>query len=141
MKSLGIVIKKNEVFYSIIERVNTDLSEIKDAGKEKFNCESNTLMSDFNCIFIQLLSKYSPDVVSYKLSQDVKLSNVSYLHYSIGILKLLCENKSIKIVERSSKWITAKYETKISNFQKAFPNCSYKNDQLTSAVVAWYAIG
>lgn len=141
MKSLGIVIKKNEVFYTIIEGDNADSSEIKDVGKEIFNCESTTLMSDFNCIFIQLLSKYSPDIVSYKLSHDVKLNNISYLHYSIGVLKLLCEKRAIQIIERSSQWITAKHKFKISNFQNAFPNCSYKNDQLLSAVVAWYGIG
>lgn len=141
MKSLGIVIKKNEVFYSVIEGENADSSEIKESGKEKFNCESTTLMSDFNCIFIQLLSKYSPNVVSYKLSQDVTLSNISYLHYSMGVLKLLCEKSSIQIIERSHQWIIAKHKSKISNFQNAFPNCRYKNDQLVSAVVAWYGIG
>ena len=135
MKSLGIVIKKNEVFYSVIEGDNTELSEIKATGKEKFNFESNSLMSDFNCIFIQLLTKYSPDIVSYKLSIDVNLKNISYLHYPIGILKLLCENRSIEIKERTSQWITIKHKIKISNFQKAFPNCGYKNDQLMSAVV------
>lgn len=140
MKSLGIVIKKNLLSYSIIEGVNANSSKIIDGAKERFNCDSGTLMSDFECIFIQLLSKYSPDIVSYKLSQDVRLKNIPYLHCSIGVLQLLCEKRGIPTLQRSSQWITFNHNSKINSFQNAFPTCSYKNDLLTSAVIAWYGM-
>ena len=69
------------------------------------------------------------------------MSQIPYLHYSLGVLNLLCMQQTIPVIERSSKWITAGKRAKIINFEGAFPNANYKNEELASSVVAWYGIG
>ena len=140
MKSLGTVIKKNEIFYSLVEGSSECDSKVVATGKERFNPDSHTLMTDFQNIFIQILTKCSPDRISYKLSLDVNIKNVSYLHFSIGVLKLMCENKQIPLIQRSSAWISAKCGSKITAFQNQFSDLDYKNDQLISSVIAWYGM-
>ena len=63
------------------------------------------------------------------------------MHYSIGVLNLLCLQKGIAINERSSRWITANKRSKIQLFEQHFPNCNYKNEELASSVIAWFALG
>lgn len=140
MRSLGIVIKKNEIFYSLVEGSCACDSKVITAGKEIFNPDSLSLMMDFQNIFIQILTKCSPNKVSYKLSLKVNIKNVSYLHFSIGVLKLMCENKQIPLIERSSAWISVKHGAKITAFNNEFPDLDYKNDLLISSVIAWYGM-
>ena len=140
MRSLGIVIKKNEIFYSLVEGSSAYDSKVITAGKEIFNPDSLSLMTDFQNIFIQILTKCSPNKVSYKLSLKVNIKNVSYLHFSIGVLKLMCENKQIPLIERSSAWISVKHGAKITAFNNEFPDLDYKNDLLISSVIAWYGM-
>ena len=64
MKSLGLAIKKNEVWYSVIEGDSMDNSCIIETGKQNFRAESQGLMLDFNNIFIELITKYKPDSIS-----------------------------------------------------------------------------
>jgi len=107
MKSLGLAIKKNEIWYSVIEGESMDSSCIIETGKQNFRAESQGLMLDFYNIFLELITKYKPDSISYKLSLDIKMGQIPYLHYSLGVLNLLCMQQAIPVIERSSKWITA----------------------------------
>ena len=84
MKSLGIAIKKGEIWYSFIEGTNRNVAIISETGKQNYRPESNTLMMDFNNIFTELITKFTPDVVSYKLSLDINMKQIPYMHYSIG---------------------------------------------------------
>ena len=141
MKSLGIAIKKGEIWYSILEGTNKDVAIIGATGKQNYRPESTKLMLDFNNIFTELLAKFKPDVVSYKLSLDIKMIQIPYMHYSLGVINLLCQQKGITIIERSSRWITANKSSKIQAFEKSYPDCCYKNEKLASSVMAWYALG
>lgn len=141
MKSLGLAIKKNEIWYSVIEGESMDNSCIIETGKQNFRAESQGLMLDFYNIFLELVTKYKPDCISYKLSLDIKMSQIPYLHYSLGVLNLLCMQQAIPVIERSSKWITAGKKAKIINFEGMFPDAGYKNEELASSVIAWYGIG
>lgn len=141
MRSLGLAIKKNEVWYSVVEGNSMDDSYIVETGKQNFRAESQELMLDFYNIFLELITKYKPDRISYKLSLDIKMGQIPYLHYSLGVLNFLCLQQSIPSIERSSKWITAGKKSKIDNFNEMFLNISFKNEQLASSVIAWYGIG
>jgi hypothetical protein len=141
MRSLGLAIKKNEVWYSVVEGNSMDDSYIVETGKQNFRAESHGLMLDFYNIFLELITKYKPDSISYKLSLDIKMGQIPYLHYSLGVLNFLCLQQSIPAIERSSKWITAGKRSKIASFAEMFPDVSFKNEQLASSVIAWYGIG
>lgn len=141
MKSLGIAIKKGEIWYSFIEGTNKDVAIIGETGKQNYRSESTKLMLDFDNIFTELLTKFKPDVVSYKLSLDITMRQIPYMHYSLGVLNLLCQQKDITLIERSSRWITANKSSKIQAFEKKYPDCCYKNEKLASSVMAWYALG
>jgi hypothetical protein len=141
MKSLGIAIKKGEIWYSFIEGTNKDVAIIRETGKQNYRPESTKLMLDFDNIFTELLAKFKPDVVSYKLSLDTTMKQIPYMHYSLGVLNLLCQQKDITLIERSSRWITANKSAKIQAFENKYPDCCYKNEKLASSVMAWYALG
>lgn len=141
MISLGIAIKKGEIWYSFIEGTDRNVAIISETGKQNYRPESNTLMMDFNNIFTELITKFTPNVISYKLSLDINIKQIPYMHYSIGVLNLLCLQKGIAINERSSRWITANKRSKIQLFEQHFPNCNYKNEELASSVIAWFALG
>lgn len=141
MRSLGLAIKKNEISYCVVDGDSMDNSSIVEIGKQNFRVESSGLMLDFYNIFLELLTKYKPDSVSYKLSLEIKMGQISYLHYPLGILNLLCLQQSIPTIERSSKWISAGKKVKIINFEKKFVEMVLKNEQLAAAVIAWYGLG
>lgn len=141
MRSLGLAIKKNEIWFSVVEGESMGTSNIVETGKQNFRAESQRLMLDFYNIFLELITKYKPDSISYKLSLDIKMAQIPYLHYSLGVLNFLCLKQSIPSVERSSKWITTGKKSKISSFNEMFPNTDYKNEKLAATVVAWYGIG
>lgn len=137
MKCLGIAIKKGEVCFSVIEGERRDTATILDTGKQNYRSESATLMMDFSNIFLELLTKYKPDLVSYKLSLDLKMQQIPYMHYSLGVLNLVCLQQGVRIVEHSSLWITAKKQARIMEFQEKFPNAKIKNEELAASVLAW----
>ena len=141
MKSLGIAIKKGEIWYCFIEGTKKEVATINNTGKQNFRPESTTLMLDFYNIFTELITKFTPDIISYKLSLDINMKQIPYLHYSLGILNLLCLKKGITIKERSSRWVTTNKRVKIQLFEQHFPNCNYKNEKLAASVLAWFALG
>lgn len=69
------------------------------------------------------------------------MNQIPYMHYSLGVLNLLCMQHGIPVLERSSKWITAGKRAKIINFEEMFQSVGYKNEQLAASVIAWYGIG
>ena len=140
MKSLGIAIKKGEVWFSFIEGTDRNVAIIRETGKQLFRPDSSSLMMDFNNIFGELIAKFSPDVISYKLSLDVNMQQISYMHYSLGVLNLLCLQKGISIFERSNRWITASKNAKINLFEQHFSGYDYKNEKLAASVIAWFAL-
>lgn len=140
MKSLGIAIKKGEVWFSFVEGTDRTVAIIRDAGKQLYRPDSSSLMLDFYNIFDELITKYTPDVISYKLSLEINIQQIPYMHYSLGVLSLLCLQKGISVIERSNRWITASKKTKIRLFEQNFPGYNYKDEKLAASVIAWFAL-
>lgn len=141
MRCLGIAIKKNEVWFSAVDGTEMENAVIYDTGKQMFRAESQTLMTDFYNIFVELITKYKPTKICYKLSLEIQMKQISYLHFSLGVLNLLCLQNNIESIERSNRWITAGKRKKIGEFQEYFNNVSFKNEQLEATLVAWYGLG
>lgn len=141
MRILGISIKKNELWYAVVEGSQMDDATIIDIGKQNFRNESATLMLDFHNLFNELISKYKPDRVAHKLSLDIKLNQIPYLHFPFGVLHLICSQKGVGINSRSTSWISAGSNKKTNRFYNHFTQKKFNQDELHSALVAWYELG
>ena len=97
-------------------------------------------MMDFYNMFLELITKYKPERVVYKLSLEITMQQVPYLHYSLGILNLVCLQHGIFIRERSIRWITASKKAKILEFERYFANENYKNEKMEASLIAWYEL-
>ena len=122
MRCLGIAIKKNEICYSVVDGDKMDTALIYEIGKQNYRSESPSLMMDFSNIFIELVTKYRPDRVAYKLYLDTTMQ------------------QRVEVSERSSKWITAGKKAKIERFEKFFSPQKFKNEEMAATLVAWYAL-
>ena len=142
MKCLGIAIKKNELWYSVVEGTEMNNASVSDSGKHNYRSEIQThlLMVDFNNIFTELIVKYKPDRIVYKLSLDTDIRQIPYMHYSLGVLNLVCHQNGIQVIERSIRWITANQKSKIATYDKYFDWLKYKNEQRDATLIAWFEI-
>lgn len=140
MKCLGIAIKKNEVWYSVVDGVQMNTAIIIDTGKQNYRAESQSLMMDFSNIFIELITKYKPDRVAYKLYLDAKMQQIPYMHFSLGVLDLICLQNGIQARARSSKWITAGKRAKIIQFEQYFADKKFTNEEMAATLIAWFEL-
>lgn len=60
MSCLGIAIKKNEIWYSVVNGTNMDDMVILDSGKQSFQSDDDirSLMMKFSNIFTELITKF-----------------------------------------------------------------------------------
>ena len=137
MRCLGIAIKKNEIWYSVVDGENMDSALIYETGRQNYRFDSPSLMMDFSNIFIELITRYRPDRVAYKLYLNTTMQQIPYMHYSLGILKLVCLQQGIEARERSNKWITAGKKAKIERFERFFSQKKFKNEEMAASLVAW----
>ena len=143
LKSLGFAIKKNELWYTGIEGTEIDNAKIVAQGKHNFQSASETaqLMQSFYNLFNEIISEINPDTVSCKLSLGPDLKQIPYMHFSIGVLAYLCNQKNIPFVTRSSAWIVAGKRKKELLCISKFPNYKLTNEKLHSTVVALFQLG
>lgn len=140
MRCLGIAIKKNEIWYSVVDGDEMDNATIFETGKQNYRAESQSLMMDFCNIFVELITKYRPDRVVYKLFLDANMQQIPYMHYSLGVLNLVCLQHGVDITERSSRWITAGKKAKILKFEKYFSQRKFNNEEMAATLVAWFEL-
>lgn len=140
MRCLGIAIKKNEVWFSVVDGYTMDSAIIYETGKLNYRTESLSLMMDFSNIFLELITKYNPDNVAYKLYLDVTMIQIPYMHYSLGVLNLVCLQHGIEPRERTNRWITAGKKAKIERFETFFSNRKFKHEEMEASLVAWYEL-
>lgn len=140
MRCLGIVIKKNEIWYAVVDGMQMNDALIYETGKHHYRAESSTLMMDFSNIFTELVTKYRPQKIVYKLSLDVTLPQIPYMHFPLGVLHLICLQHGISVDSRSSKWITAGKRAKITKCQDYFNQQRLRPDELAATLIAWYGL-
>lgn len=142
MKTLGIAIKKNEISYSLVDGTSMNAAVIVERGKHNFRAElpSQSLMMDFENIFTELIVKYKPDRVVYKLSLDTTMQQIPYMHYSLGVLNLVCQRNGVVAKERSNKWITGGKRAKIMRFESFFAGENFTNESMAATLIAWFEL-
>ncbi len=140
MRCLGIAIKKNEIWYSVVDGEQMESALIYETGKQNYRAESLSLMMDFSNIFIELITKYRPNRVAYKLYLDTNIQQIPYMHYSLGVLNLVCLQNGIEARARSSMWITAGKKAKIIRFEKYFAQKKFTNEEMAATLVAWFEL-
>ena len=143
MKSLGFVIGKNALYYSLIEGTNKSNSNIIEKGKIPFQVDSDKLMVYFERTFKEYVFRLSPNAISYKVTLQANLSQIDYLYFPFGILRLICEQNDIAIYERSISWINKKVkgEKRIDELPKYFPDFTEKSAELRQAtLIALYVL-
>lgn len=140
MRNIGISISKNVLYATIMTGDNKSNAIIEKIETFNFQSESKQLMTDFSNIFTELITKFKPDSIGYKLFLSSKKDQIKYMVYSLGILELLCEEKNIKIQERTNSWITAAKKKRIIEYCNKFGE--HKEDtQLQSSIIAWNQFG
>ena len=140
MRCLGIAIKKNEIWYSVVDGEQMESALIYETGKQNYRAESLSLMMDFSNIFIELITKYRPNRVAYKLYLDTNIQQIPYMHYSLGVLNLVCLQNGIEARARSSMCITAGKTAKIIRFEKYFAQKKFTNEEMAATLVAWFEL-
>lgn len=140
MRSLGISIKKNEICYSVVDGEQMESASIYEIGKQNYRFESRSLMMDFSNIFIELITKYRPNRVAYKLYLDTNIQQIPYMHYSLGVLNLVCLQNGIEARARSNMWIKAGKKAKITRFEKYFAPKKFTNEEMAATLVAWFEL-
>ena len=139
MNCLGIAIKKNEIWYSLVRGTNMDDAIILNSGKQSFQSDDDikSLMLKFSNIFTELITKFSPDCIAYKLSLNTTMPQIPYMNFSLGVLNLLCKQKDIPINQRSNSWITAGNKSKITKCEGHFFDTKFKrNEEMQATLIA-----
>lgn len=145
MKVLGVAIKKGELRYAVIEGSSKKDCKIVASDKYIFRAESNTaeLMNTFENNFNELITKYRPVSIAYKLSLNPNMNQMKYLQFPIGVLNLVCFKKECKVSERSVSWIVAGKRKKLEACSKYFSDYkqNLKGIELEAILVAWFEFG
>lgn len=143
MKSLGFAIKKNEIWYTLIEGEKIDDANIIVVKKHNFQSETNVsqLMQSFYNLFYEIITELQPDTVVCKLSLNADLKQIPYMHFSIGVLAYLCNQKNIPFLTRSTSWISAGKRKRELFCCSKFSQQNLTNEKLHSTVIALYQLG
>ncbi len=143
MITIGFAIKKNELWYSVLEGNNKLDAHIIACEKHIFQSSSATtdLMLTFKNLFNEILGQYSPQKVACKLHLNSSIKQIPYMNYSIGILALICKERGISFQQRSNTWITASKRKKETECLLHFNDDELKNEKLHATIIAWYEFG
>lgn len=148
MPCIGFNINKGELHYCVLQGTKSTPAFI-DLGVHKFNPnQTRTELSNFfKQTFKEIIDKYKPSIISYRLSLEAKSSEqLSYLVFPYGILNLIAHESGLQIHEYVLQSFTKralgfdgdKFEacnSKISNF----PTSAKKEDRV-AALSAWMTL-
>jgi hypothetical protein len=140
--SMGVAIEKGKVSFAVICGQSMNDCFLKSCRTFNFNPDDIHLMTQFNNFFNEVITKFVPDVIGYKLASHMNLKNdqIHYLYEPNGILRLLCEQKGIKIRQVSAAYIQNKKSQRISKFKEKFEG-NFNKGILEAGVIAWEGIG
>ena len=140
MKHIGFVVKKNELWYAVLDGTNKADSKIEHCGKHNFQATQDItdLMLCFYNLFVEIIIQYTPDTVAYKVHLDSKLDKISYMHCSLGVLAYVCKLHNVSATPRSGTWITAGKKKKLQQCIEKFPESDLKAEKLAATLIAWF---
>lgn len=142
MKVLGIAIKKGELWFSVLDGTTKDNVNIVLIDKRNFQAEQDftELMLCFHNLFSELITEHTPASIGVKLSLDVNMNQIPYLHCSLGILAYICRKANINLTTRSTSWINGGKGKKLIECEQLFSNHNLKNEKLHATIVALHEL-
>lgn len=145
MVTLGLFIKKNEIRYAVLCGNNKEDCIINYINKLNFRSElaNEELMNVFESEFLELINKYHPEKIIYKLSLKMDKDQIPYMYFSLGVLNLICYKNRIKTVSRTSAWITSGKNKKLLECIDFFKSKGIiiKNTEKEAILLAWNELG
>ncbi len=140
MVKLGIAIKKGELWFSVLEGTTQADASVKLVDKRNFQTEQDVteLMMSFHSLFSELITAHRPSSIAIKMSLNVNINQVPYLHCSLGVLAYICRVHNIRLTLRSSVWISAGKKKKLIECEQKFIDNKLKNEKLHSTLIALY---
>lgn len=140
MKHVGIVIKKNELWFTVISGEDRGNCSIEYSGKHNYQADQDItdLMACFHGLFNEIISTYDPDSIGIKLHLESTMIQIPYMHCSLGILAYLCDEKRLPITLRTGAWITAGKKKKLEQCIARFPDENLKTEKLAATLIAWH---
>lgn len=138
MKIIGISLRKNELYYAVLEgkkRSEAQLVEMKKLSVRNYESIPD-LMNWFDSNFKELIIKFKPNRVAYKLHLNTNKEQMTYLQFPMGVLNLVCHIEGVPTTERSTSYITAQRKTIANNYFKQFKE-GLKDPELDALVAAW----
>lgn len=138
MRILGISLRKNELYYAIIEGTKQFESNLIELKKTNIRDNENIpeLMNWFDSNFKELIERYRPDHIAYKLHLNTNKDQMVYLQFPMGVLNLICNFENIPITLRSTSYITNTRKTAVKNYFDHFKD-KFKDAELDAIVAAW----
>lgn len=149
MKVLGIALAKNQLRLSLLDGTLKNPILI---CKERINTidpmDIPPLMDWFETNFDDIITRHSPDKITYKLSLEQKKDQLGYLAFPLGILNLIAKKKGVPIIQCSSRGIgpsklglpkqTNLYDVCERQFGSNPPH--WDNTQKDSVLIAWFEL-
>lgn len=137
MRILGISLRKNELYYAVIEGAKKSESNLIELRKTNIRDTESTpeLMNWFDSNFRELIEKFKPDHVTYKLHLNTNKDQMAYLQFPMGVLNLICCTEKIEITARSTSYITNERKRIAQNYFKDFKD-KFKDSELDALAVA-----
>ena len=100
MKVLGICLHKGFVRTCVLEGTNGNPKLIE---KEKIPVMDTTdapeLMNWFDSNFREMIDRYNPDKIAFKLFLEPKKAQLFYMQFPYGVLNLICHERGIEAVD------------------------------------------
>lgn len=140
MRAIGFAIKKNELWFSVLDGTCKNDAAILCIERQFFNADLDPqeLMVYFHNLFTEILEKYSPNSVAYKAHLDSNLAQIPYMLFPLGILNYVCKIKNIPTTLRSGTWISAGKKAKQIECVSYFLSHELKYEKLYATIVAWH---
>lgn len=137
MRILGISLRKDELHYAVIEGQRMLDSKVIELKKISVRSTGNVpeLMNWFDSNFRELINKYKPDRIAYKLHLNTDKDQMIYLQFPMGVLNLICHSEKIPTTSRSTSYITKARKTIAQNHFKSFKD-GLKDPELDCLVAA-----
>lgn len=141
MRVIGFAVKKGELWISVLDGDSKETCKLKRTEKFSFqaNTECSQLMYEFFNMFTEIIEKYSPDKITYKIYLNAKKAQIEYMVYPWGVLNYICADKNIPISSFTGTWLSANKngKKKLEICQEYFEE-SFNADELAATAAAWY---
>jgi len=138
MVILGVSLRKSELYYSVIEGQEKREAKLLELNKINVRTAESIpeLMNWFESNFLEILARFKPTKVGYKLHLNTKKDQMTYLQFPLGVLNLVCQKQGILPTPRSTNYITPQRRTIAKRYFERFRK-NLKDPELDALVVAW----